>query len=89
MWPTTRPGTNGRGGLFRVTLADGSRTLVSDFGNAGQGPIGDAPIGGAAAASLSSVEGGGGPATSNPPKGKSKDDDACVLVITDDGCSRR
>jgi hypothetical protein len=38
-------GTNSRGALFRVNPATGSRTLLSDFGNAAQGPLGTAPTG--------------------------------------------
>jgi hypothetical protein len=38
-------GTNGSGALFRVDATTGTRTLTSDFGNAGQGPVGANPIG--------------------------------------------
>ena len=38
-------GTNGKGGLFVVDATTGARTLLSDFGNAGQGPLGDSPTG--------------------------------------------
>ncbi|MGH8581210.1 MAG: hypothetical protein ACREWG_00130, partial [Gammaproteobacteria bacterium] len=34
----------GQGGLFRVDATTGNRTLVSDFGNAAQGPLGLYPI---------------------------------------------
>ncbi len=36
-------GTGALGGLFRVDPTTGQRTLLSDFGNAGQGPLGYAP----------------------------------------------
>ncbi|MGH8941117.1 MAG: hypothetical protein ACRDV2_17490, partial [Actinomycetes bacterium] len=36
---------NGSGALFRVDAANGNRTLVSDFGNAAQGPLGVNPLG--------------------------------------------
>ena len=39
------PETNGRGALFRVDTASGNRSLVSDFGNSAQGPVGRAPYG--------------------------------------------
>jgi subtilase family serine protease len=38
-------GTGGVGVLFRVNSATGARTIVSDFGNAGQGPTGARPHG--------------------------------------------
>jgi hypothetical protein len=38
-------GASGRGALFRVNLANGARTTVSDFANAAQGQIGAAPVG--------------------------------------------
>ena len=38
-------GTVNRGALFRVDPTTGTRTLLSDFGNAGQGPLGDEPVG--------------------------------------------
>lgn len=38
-------GTNGDGALFRVNLNTGNRTIISDFGNPAQGPIGDDPQG--------------------------------------------
>ena len=38
-------GTNGQGALFRVDNATGARTLLSDFGQAGQGPTGASPTG--------------------------------------------
>ena len=38
-------GTNGQGGLFFVDDATGARTLVSDFGDPGGGPTGNAPSG--------------------------------------------
>ena len=38
-------GTGGLGALFRVDLTTGDRTLISDFGNAAQGPLGSLPIG--------------------------------------------
>jgi Ca2+-binding RTX toxin-like protein len=37
-------GTGERGALFSVDLATGSRTLVSDFGDASQGPLGTNPV---------------------------------------------
>ena len=37
-------GTNARGAVFRVEIATGNRTLVSDFGDTGQGPLGLAPF---------------------------------------------
>ncbi|MGH8479882.1 MAG: hypothetical protein ACREXK_09960 [Gammaproteobacteria bacterium] len=36
-------GTGGRGALFRVNRLNGPRTLVSDFGNTGQGALGAHP----------------------------------------------
>ncbi len=33
------------GALFRVDPSSGTRTLLSDFGNAGQGPTGIDPLG--------------------------------------------
>jgi hypothetical protein len=38
-------GTDARGGLFRVDPVTGIRTLLSDFGNAAQGPLGRDPLG--------------------------------------------
>jgi hypothetical protein len=38
-------GTGGNGALFTVDPATGSRTILSDFGNAIQGPMGTNPIG--------------------------------------------
>ena len=38
-------GTSGRGALFRVDPGSGTRTLLSDFGDALQGPTGDDPYG--------------------------------------------
>jgi cysteine-rich repeat protein len=38
-------GTGGLGALFRVNLSNGTRALVSDFGNAAQGPRGVNPFG--------------------------------------------
>ena len=38
-------GTGANGALFRVDAASGVRSLVSDFGNAAQGPLGEDPIG--------------------------------------------
>ncbi|MFH0340715.1 MAG: hypothetical protein ACHBNF_01020, partial [Chromatiales bacterium] len=38
-------GTGGNGALFRVNPANGSRTVVSDFGNSAQGPLGRQPYG--------------------------------------------
>lgn len=37
-------GTNGSGGLFRVDPTTGKRTLLSDFGNGAQGPLGLNPV---------------------------------------------
>jgi hypothetical protein len=37
-------GTGGKGALFRVNALNGNRTLVSDFGNAAQGPTGEDPV---------------------------------------------
>jgi len=37
-------GTDGRGALFKLDLS-GNRTILSDFGNPGQGPLGGSPIG--------------------------------------------
>jgi len=37
-------GTNGSGGLFRVDPGTGTRTLLTDFGNAAQGPLGLNPV---------------------------------------------
>ena len=36
-------GTDNRGSLIRVDLTTGFRTLISDFGNPAQGPLGDLP----------------------------------------------
>ncbi|MGH8474774.1 MAG: calcium-binding protein [Methylococcales bacterium] len=38
-------GTGAKGALFRVDPAGGNRTLLSDFGDAGQGPLGLTPVG--------------------------------------------
>ena len=38
-------GTAGRGALFKVNLSTGQRTLLSDFGDSSQGPLGDNPTG--------------------------------------------
>jgi hypothetical protein len=38
-------GTGGLGALFRVDAISGNRSLVSDFGNAAQGPLGRDPLG--------------------------------------------
>src|SRR5262249_18892785 len=38
-------GTNSKGALFRVNPITGARTLLSDFGNAAQGPLGVDPTG--------------------------------------------
>ena len=38
-------GTGGFGALFKVDAASGNRSLVSDFGNAAQGPLGLDPAG--------------------------------------------
>jgi len=38
-------GTGSRGTLFSVDLITGDRTIISDFGNAAQGPLGLTPIG--------------------------------------------
>ncbi len=37
-------GTNGSGALYRLDAASGARTLVSNFGNAAQGPLGLDPF---------------------------------------------
>ena len=37
------PGNNGA--LFRVNLATGDRTIISDFGDSAQGPLGIDPFG--------------------------------------------
>jgi hypothetical protein len=37
-------GTNNRGALFRVDPKTETRTILSDFGNPGQGPLGDDPV---------------------------------------------
>ena len=39
------PATPNRGKLFRVDAISGNRTVVSDFGNVAQGPLGDFPFG--------------------------------------------
>jgi hypothetical protein len=44
-------GTNFRGALFRVDSTTGQRTLLSDFGNTAQGPLGADPARGAVAGS--------------------------------------
>ena len=38
-------GTGGRGALFLINRATGARTLISDWGNASQGPTGQSPFG--------------------------------------------
>lgn len=38
-------GTNSNGALFRVNPANGNRTLVSNFSNSAQGPLGFDPVG--------------------------------------------
>ena len=38
-------GTSGYGALFRVDATNGNRSLVSDFGNSAQGPLGYSPQG--------------------------------------------
>jgi hypothetical protein len=40
----TQGGTNSQGALFAVNPATGQRTILSDFGNAAQGPTGLAPV---------------------------------------------
>ena len=79
-------GTNGQGGVWRVPLGGGSPSLVSDFGNAAQGPTGDAPIGGAAAASaaIAPAEDPAKPAKDKDPK--DKDGESCLLVLHAEGC---
>jgi hypothetical protein len=55
-------GTNRAGALFRVNSSTGARTVLSDFGNAAQGPLGEAPFGvalGAAGTILVIDEGAG------------------------------
>src|SRR5262245_32507379 len=42
---TSDRGAGGRGALFRVSPSTGVRTLLSDFGNAAQGPLGAQPWG--------------------------------------------
>ncbi len=42
---TAATGTAGNGALFRVDAVSGNRSLVSDFGNANQGPLGSNPGG--------------------------------------------
>lgn len=46
-----RSGGSGRGLLFRVSLATGNRTIVSNFADPGQGPLGGEPSGVAVEAS--------------------------------------
>ncbi|MCI0454136.1 MAG: hypothetical protein L0Y68_03975 [Candidatus Dadabacteria bacterium] len=41
----TSAGTGGLGVLFRVDPANGNRTVLSDFGDPAQGPLGENPIG--------------------------------------------
>jgi hypothetical protein len=41
-------GTNGKGALFAVNTSTGARTILNDFGNASQGPIGGGGIKGVA-----------------------------------------
>lgn len=38
-------GTGEKGALFTVNPTSGARTVLSDFGNAAQGPLGNTPIG--------------------------------------------
>ena len=38
-------GTGGNGAIFRINRANGTRTYLSDFGNAAQGPLGMEPMG--------------------------------------------
>jgi len=38
-------GTGSRGALFKINAQNGSRTLLSDFGDASQGPVGEIPFG--------------------------------------------
>ncbi|MBA2491708.1 MAG: hypothetical protein H0V34_08405 [Gammaproteobacteria bacterium] len=38
-------GTGSRGALFKINAQNGSRTLLSDFGDASQGPLGEIPFG--------------------------------------------
>jgi hypothetical protein len=38
-------GTGGAGALFRVDAGTGARTLLSDFGDGAQGPLGVNPFG--------------------------------------------
>ncbi|MGI4812066.1 MAG: hypothetical protein ACRYG5_16335 [Janthinobacterium lividum] len=38
-------GTDGRGGVLRVEVLTQKRTLLSDFGDRGQGPLGNDPLG--------------------------------------------
>jgi hypothetical protein len=38
-------GTGNQGALFSVNRSNGERTLISDFGNAAQGPLGEIPFG--------------------------------------------
>jgi len=38
-------GSNGAGALFAVNPSNGQRTILSDFGNASQGPVGKTPVG--------------------------------------------
>ncbi|WJF90392.1 hypothetical protein QS306_01525 [Paraburkholderia bonniea] len=45
-------GTNGQGALFAVNPSSGQRTLLSDFGNVSQGPVGKTPVGVAYASGL-------------------------------------
>jgi hypothetical protein len=44
-------GTSSAGGLFRINASTGGRTLLSDFGNQAQGPLGVFPLGAAIDAS--------------------------------------
>jgi hypothetical protein len=41
----TEAGTDGRGALFRVHPVTGARTLLGDFGDPAQGPLGQSPTG--------------------------------------------
>ena len=55
-------GTDGRGALFRVNPTTGNRTVVSDFGDTNQGPLGGSPSGVATEASgnILVIDGGAG-----------------------------
>jgi hypothetical protein len=46
IWVTDKDaGTDQKGALFKVDMATGDRTLVSDFGDGSQGPTGETPTG--------------------------------------------